>query len=126
MVIFDDTPVSCRIVTKFLGVLIVEKLSWQPHINYSANKIARNAAVLHRVRYKINAEIILTLYDTTILLHVSYCAMIWASVSDIKLKKSFAVQKRVLRLVVLVERMSRSKSIFYDLKRLVLSDIYKL
>ena len=55
-VIFDGTPVPCITVTKFLGVLN-ENLSWQPHINYIANKIARNVAMLHRIRYKINAEI---------------------------------------------------------------------
>ena len=123
---FDCVPIPRTTATKFLGVIIDEKLTWQSHINYVLNKISRNAAVLQRIRYKVNAAVMLQLYDTMILPYISYCAIIWASVSNNKLKKIHTVQKRVLRLVLHVDRMSRSRPIFFKLKRLAVQDIYKM
>ena len=35
--------------TKFLGVIIDERLTWKPHINYIQNKIAKNIGIILRL-----------------------------------------------------------------------------
>ena len=109
---------------KFLGVLIDSNLTWKPHILQLAQKVARHYAVLNRIRYKINAKVMLTLYDTMILPYISYCAIVWAGSATMYLRKLHIIQKKVLRLVFLANSRSHSKPIFKQLHRLTIFDIY--
>jgi hypothetical protein len=122
----DGTIIEAVQSTKFLGVTIDNCLSWNQHINKLALKLSRNAGVLKRIRYKIDAATALTLYDSMIFSHLSYCAIIWANGSQNKLSKIHKIQKRVLRTVVLANNMAPSKAIFYQLKRLTIYDVYRL
>jgi len=54
-ILIDGNIISCVDTSKFLGVLIDERLNWKPHINQIIAKINRNAAVIGRIRYKLDA-----------------------------------------------------------------------
>ena len=45
-VLIDKFPIEREFVTKFLGVLIDEKLTWKEHINFVITKIKRSMAML--------------------------------------------------------------------------------
>ena len=48
-------------MTKFLGVLIDEKLTWKEHINFVITKIKRSMAMLFKIRDKLNQDSLLTI-----------------------------------------------------------------
>ena len=45
-----NTPMSKVTQTKFLGVIIDDKLTWEPHINYLNKKLACSAGTLNRIK----------------------------------------------------------------------------
>ena len=125
-VVIDGLKLLPVTSTKFLGVIIDDKLNWKPHINFIISKINKNAAVIRRIRYKINSRTALKLYDSMILPHISYCAITWAAISHNKLKKIHIIQKKVLRVVLCANRLAPSKPIFRQLQRLTIFDIHKM
>ena len=41
-------------ITKFLGVLIDENLSWKQHINHASTKISKSISILYKSRGIVN------------------------------------------------------------------------
>jgi len=72
----DDVTIERVCTSKFLGVLIDDKLHWKPHICYVAAKVSRNIGVIKRIRFKINFKTALLLYDTMVQSHFSYCRLL--------------------------------------------------
>ena len=63
----------------FLGVFINSTLKWDKHIAHISLKISIATGVIFRLRHIYPREILLTLYNTLILLHLSYCILVWGS-----------------------------------------------
>ena len=66
-------------VTKFLGVLIDEKLSWKEHISLVHNKICKSLSILYKIRTIFDSHILRLLYCSLILPYLTYCTEIWGN-----------------------------------------------
>ena len=84
--------------TKFLGVIVDDKLSWTDHINTVNKKLSSAAFVIRNVRYKINFEVSLKLYDTLALPYLTYCNIIWGNACKTYVKNTVRIQKRILKM----------------------------
>ena len=60
----------------FLGVVINSTLKWDKHIAHISLKISRATDVIFRLRHIYPREILLTLCNTLILSHLSYCILV--------------------------------------------------
>ena len=60
--------------TKFLGVIIDNKLTWCPHIMYIGKKIAKGIGIILKAREAFNNETLFSLYYTlfTHILTIAY------------------------------------------------------
>ena len=76
-VILNDTILERVKVTKFLGVLIDECLSWKNHIDCISKTVSRNIGVMNKLKYSIPHRILHTLYCTLISPYLSYATLIW-------------------------------------------------
>jgi hypothetical protein len=85
--------------TKFLGVVINEKLTWDNHISLVSNKVSKSIGVLRRIHSKIPDSILQSLYYTLINPYFEYCNVVWATSTTGELEKLFRVQKRTVRLI---------------------------
>ena len=65
--------------TKFLGVLIDERLSWEEHINLVNNKVRKSIDIIRKISGLISQNALQTLYYSLIYPHLSYCNLVWAS-----------------------------------------------
>ena len=63
----------------FLVVVINSTLKWDKHITHISLKISRAAGIIFRLRNINPREILLTLYNTLILPHLSYCILVRGS-----------------------------------------------
>ena len=54
-------------------------LKWDKHIGHVSLKISRVIGVLFRLKHIYPQEVLLTLYNTLILPHLSYCILVWGS-----------------------------------------------
>ena len=78
--------------TKFLGVVIDEKLSWNHHTNQLCNTISRNIGILRKLQF-LPRNVLKLLYHSLISSHLSYCATIWVFLLNIILIAFFCYKR---------------------------------
>ena len=66
--LFIDNNVITKVhSSKFLEIIIDEKLKWQEHINAVANKISKSLGVMYKIKNALPVLILPMLYSTLIL-----------------------------------------------------------
>ena len=111
---------------KFLGVFLDEFINWRFHINTKCNAIAKNLAVLNRVKNFIPLLTRKTLYHALILPHLSYGVLAWGNSKSQELKRLKILQKRAIRFIIKAKYNSHTGPIFSSQNILTLDDIYNL
>ena len=92
-IVFDDSKISRVNSIKFLGILINDKLSWSPHLNYFCNLISRNVGILNKLKHIFPSNILLNIYNALILSHISYGILAWGRANESLLNKILILQK---------------------------------
>ena len=85
--------------TKFLGVIIDDKLNWQPHIKSLVKKLSCCTGRLNRIIQFIPSCHHKNLYHTLFESYLSYGISVWGGIKPSKLKSVFKVQKKVIRVI---------------------------
>jgi hypothetical protein len=124
-IIIDSQLISRVTSTKFLGIIIDEKLTWQPHTTHVALKIANAVNIMSRLKYKLPKHCLLTLYYSLLYPHFNYGILVWGSASNTVLHKLVLFQKRALRIIDKTHYLSHTNPIFKKYRLLKFSDIYK-
>ena len=110
--------------TKFLGVFIDKKLTWNKHIDFVATKIAKSIGAINRVKYIVPPSVLQSLYYTMIYPHLIYCIVIWGSACHTSLRKLEIMQKRIVRIMTHSSYLAPTKPLFVKLRLLKIYDIY--
>ena len=85
--------------TKFLGVILDNKLDWSSHIHELNKKLRTAAALISKIRHWIPEEHYLKIYHALFESHLTYGISVWGGVSDSKLNRIFTVQKHCIRIL---------------------------
>ena len=80
--------------TKFLGVIIEEKLNWTHHISYIKDKISKGFGIILRSRKFFTKSTLLKLYNLFVLPYLIYCVEIWGNASEIHILPIITLQKK--------------------------------
>ena len=75
--------------TKFLGVVLDDKLDWAPRIHELNKKLRSTAAQISSIRHWIPEEQYLKIYYALFESHLTYGISVWGGVCDSKLDKKF-------------------------------------
>ena len=111
--------------TKFLGVIIDDKLIWKNHIDGICSKISKAIGVINRVKHILPLNILVQLYYTMIFPHLTYCNIIWGNCAISHLNRILILQKRAIRIITNSSPYSHTPPLFKKLKLLKICDIYK-
>ena len=74
----DGNSIEKVKVTKSLGLVIGEHLSWTRHIDATSKKISSAMGALKRVSSFISESTAFQIYQALILPHFDYCSPVWA------------------------------------------------
>lgn len=85
--------------TKFLGVMIDNKLTWIPQIESLHKKLKSSTGMLRRMRDFIPKENYKTLYYALFESHLTYCITVFGHVAKIHSERLFTVQKHCIRIL---------------------------
>ena len=85
--------------TKFLGVIIDEKLSWAPHIEYLTNKLKSCVGLINKIRDCIPSSMHKSLYHTLFESHLTYGITVWGGASKKILNPLTTIQKKCIRIL---------------------------
>ena len=109
----NGTKLSKVDKVRFLGVIIDDKLSWEPHIKHLESKLNLCIVMIKRIKKFIPKSHYGTLYHSLFVSHLSYCISAWGGTHQSKLQKIFAIQKRCLR-ILYGEQLSFDHPEFYQ------------
>ena len=130
LIMFDSQPLIKVTETKFLGVIIDEKLDWKSHIKYIGKKVSSTTRSLWEMRRIITKSLRNSVYNALVNSHLSYAISVWGSGANVsKLKPLFTIQKRCLRNLFKIRKVSEfikghTKSTFNNHKILSVYNLY--
>ena len=84
---------------KYLGVLINDKLSWNPHIDEVIKKSNKTLGFIKRNFSKCNKNIKLKCYTTLVRPILEYASAVWDTSTKENIKKLEQIQKRTARFI---------------------------
>jgi hypothetical protein len=93
-----DVNISETDVTKFLGILIDNRLSFNYHIKNVCNKVSKSCGILRKLSSMIPPTVLRTLYSTLVLPHLQYGLPVWGASCRTGLARLGRLQDRVVRL----------------------------
>ena len=102
--------------SKFLCVIIDNKLSWKDHISFVCRKGARGIGVISKTRKVLHNESMKCLHYSFIYPYMIYCNQVWGSVCKTNLEPLLILQKKVTRIIPGVHPRSPSEPLFITLK----------
>ena len=84
---------------KFLGVIIDDKLNWEPQIENLTKKLNLSMIMIKRITKFVPKSEYMKIYDALFKSHLSYCISSWGGIPNYKLQSIFSIQKRCVRLL---------------------------
>lgn len=112
--------------TKFLGVTIDSKLSWNEHVKEICNKISRSVGLIGRLKNTLSCDALMMLYHALIGSHLNFGVEVWGGTSQTNLKKLYILQKRALRYITNSKSREHSAPLFKQVKCLDIYQLYQL
>ena len=86
--------------TKFLGIVIDDKLSWEPHIDYLKKKLRSMVGAICRIKHSMPTELYPKLYNALFESHLSYGLSVWGvAIKNQANDKLFITQKQCIRIL---------------------------
>ena len=107
--------------TKFLGIVIDDKLSFSAHITTVCNKISRNIGFINKLSHFIPKNPLRCLYYSLIYPHLTYAIEAWGNSSKTKLSRLRRLLDRCLKIL----GKESNDSTYHGLKLFTLNEIYQ-
>ena len=108
----NGQPITCVTKTKFLGVIIDNKLSWKEHISYVCGKVAKGIGIVSKVRKYLNKSTLLELYYSFIYPYLTYCNQVWGLSCKSHMDALVKLQKRAIRIISGVHPRTHTDPLF--------------
>ena len=124
--VINNIPLQRVYCTKFLGVQLDSKLTWNNHIIYIKGKLARGVGILRKARIKLNPSTLLSLYYSFIYPYINYCLEVWGNLSTDKLFCLLRIQKQCVRLISNIGYLDHSLPFFKSLCVLPIDLLYDM
>ena len=125
-VTLDGIQLQRENTATFLGITIDEHLSWETHCNSVANKMARNAGILNRVKKILPTSSLQTLYNSLIFTHFSYGIEVWGGCQSKHLKRIIGIQKKSIRTIYKSQWLDHTEPRMKHLNTLKVNDQHYL
>ena len=95
----NNSPIRKVTSTKFLGVIIDDKLNWSAHMEYLIKKLRSAVGVLSRIKHNIPKQVHKTLYYALFESHLTYGITVWGGAGKAHIEKIFKIQKHCIRIL---------------------------
>lgn len=122
-ILLNGTRIKRSFSVKYLGVTLDENLKWETHINTISSKLSSHIGVMGRMRPYLSSRELLMLYNTLVLPHINYCAVVWGNNYARHVDKIIKLQKRALRIIDHKPFIYPSNELFIKYKILKLPEL---
>ena len=119
-IVIANTSISQMSQTKFLGIMLDDRISWVPHIDDIAKKLSKSIGILSRLKRYLNKESLINMYYAFVYPYFHYCNEVWGNAYASHLKRLFLLQKRAIRIICQSEYRAHTSVLFTQCKILKL------
>ena len=112
--------------TKYLGVIIDNKLNWKAHIEQVVKKLSKGCWAVCMIRPYVDVHTLKVIYYSLIYPHLQYCIVSWGLAAKTHLNSIVTKQKRALKTMTFNSIMTPSNPLFLQANLFKFKDIYKL
>jgi hypothetical protein len=117
-IVYDNIEIHNSPCIKFLGVNIVNNLSWKTHIDLLLPKLSSACYAIRAIKPFVNQETLLMVYYAYFYSIIRYGVIFWGNSSYAI--NVFHLQKRVVRIITGINNRNSCRQIFITLKILPL------
>lgn len=111
-------------VTKYLGILIDDSLSWTPHIDHLCNKLSTGLFVVRRMKRIASTDTAKTAYHALFESHLRYGVTVWGATTKHNLDRLLIIQKRAIRILAELQPRESCRESFKTLNILTVVNLY--
>ena len=113
----NGTQISRVDVTKSLGVLIDEHLTWSNHIDSISKKISSGTGAIKRIRYCVPPATLQKIYQGLVQAHFDYvyCSIVWGTCGATLADKLQRLQNRAARVLTFSSYDTNANQLFKSL-----------
>ena len=112
-VVMQDKSINCVTSTKFLGIIIDNKLKWNEHITHVKNKISKAVGILYKIKKFLDKSTLLNMYFSLVFPYLIHCIEKWGNASAVHLDTLIKYQKK--RVLSFSEFLSQTHPLFQRL-----------
>ena len=120
----DNVKIKNPSVTKYLGILLDNNLSFKPQIARLESKMSRSVGVIAKLRYYLPSYTLLNLYFALVHSNLLYGLLVWGSTYKSYLTKLKKLQNKALKIITNSCPRERVTPLYHKLKILKLDDLY--
>ena len=91
-----NKPIEYTRSTRFLGVILDDKLNWNAHIKATKAKMTRYLGILHKLRSVLPPQAKKSIYHSMIESHLNFCSLVWGTTHKTKIDTLFRAQKKAI------------------------------
>ena len=95
----ENSVITRAKATKFLGVLIDDKLTWKPHIEALNRKLKSAYGRIYRIIKCLPEKFHKQIYHTLFESHLTFAISVWGGVSQNTIEPLFITQKKCIRMM---------------------------
>ena len=99
LIVIDKHVINRVSETRFLGVIIDEKLNWSAHVKQLSTKLRSCTGRLCRIMKFVPTIVYNDLYNTLFQSHLSYGISLWGGISNNQIASLFTIQKKCIRIL---------------------------
>ena len=96
----SNTKIERKTESRFLGVIVDEKLNWSKHIHTLKSKMSKYIGVMCKLKFQIPLKARLLVYNSLVQSHLNFCSSIWGFAAKSNIDKLLTVQKKAIRSVM--------------------------
>ena len=108
----NDVEIKCIRKSKFLGIIIDDKLTWIHHIDHVCKKISKSIGILYKLRPFLNTKYLINMYYCFVYPYLQYCNEVWGNAYAFHLNRLKVLQNRVIRIIGKVDKLDYTDPLF--------------
>ena len=124
--ILNVTKICRTACTKYLGLIIDDKLSFKTHVDELCNSLTKYTGIFYRLRNSVSLDVAIQLYYSLVYSKISYGMEIYGLANASILKPIQVLQNRILKTITFSHRRHPTNDLHSKLGVLKVSDIHVL
>ena len=110
--------------SKYLGVLIDAKLTWQPHIDYVFNKVLKFTSIFYKISCKLQIDILKMIYFAFVYPYLLYAVEIYGNTYQTHLNRLMVLNNKILRILQRAPRNTPVINLYSKFNTLTLPSLH--